>query len=133
MENGLNSPSVQQAKSVTKERLETVIRCTIKTVQLCPNDLPQAPDGWLEMAEAALKSGDEAALMMAGLEMRVAHSQYRAEFDSRVALYELRKVLPGHLRSYVAAGLPVEHLFRPARGNQTRDEVIDASRYARQS
>lgn len=85
--------------------LRAVIERTIQILTELPRDLPQAPDGWTERAESALADGSEHGLIAVGLEMRVAHSQYPAEFDHRIALYELREVLPLSLRAYAAMGV----------------------------
>lgn len=73
---------------------------------------PCMPQGWPEKAKAALASNDDVALTVAGLELRVAHGQYSADFDNRIPLFELREAFDRRLKDYVEDGLPVAHLIK---------------------
>lgn len=93
--------------------LDRALRWAIESLAESSAGLPAAPPGWSIRAAAALASGDQTVMATVGLELRAAHSQYRADFDVLPALWEIRQALPHPLRVYVAAGVPVEHLLQP--------------------
>lgn len=77
-------------KNVT---LESAVRSAIDTARDQRREVPELPADWIERAEAALESKNEAAILAVGREIATAHNQYRAEFDVKGWLYDLRVVL----------------------------------------
>lgn len=86
--------------------VETAVRGALKTRQECPSALPETPTGWEQSAASALEDGDSQRLMIAGLQLRSAHSQYKADFDHNASLFDIRQALPELIRHYRGMGLP---------------------------
>lgn len=74
--------------------ISSALRCTLLTLAEQPREVPQAPTGWSVRTQAAIDKNDESAVMDCAIEIVQAHSQYRAEFDSKGWLFDLRQVLP---------------------------------------
>jgi hypothetical protein len=89
------------------ERITDAVRKAMHAIRADVLSFPQAPAGWPDRAQSALESQTPGTILMAGLELRSAHSQYRADFDCMPALYELRLAIPHPVRTYVSSGVPV--------------------------
>lgn len=72
--------------------LESALRCAVITATEQRHEVPEAPDGWGEQAQAAIDTGDEVAMSICADTILLAHSQYRAEFDVKGWLFDLRNV-----------------------------------------
>ena len=72
--------------------LESALRCAVITATEQRREVPEVPDGWVEQAQAALDASDEAAMSVCADTILLAHSQYRAEFDVKGWLFDLRNV-----------------------------------------
>lgn len=70
--------------------IEDALRAAIKTALEQPGQVPEAPAGWLQRAQGALDTQDHQAITDAAVEICRAHSQYRADFDVKGWLYDLR-------------------------------------------
>lgn len=70
--------------------LEDALRCTVLTAKEQPSQVPEAPAGWLERAEAALAFEDDAQISAEARAIVRAHALYRAEPEMKAWLYELR-------------------------------------------
>lgn len=75
--------------------LDAPLRCALRTLEAQPREVPQVTQGWADRAQAALDENDELAMTACSFEIARAHSQYRAEFDIRGWLFDLRNVLQG--------------------------------------
>lgn len=95
------------AFSQQRVSVEAAVREALKTRLACPWALPETPAGWERSAASALEDGDSQRLMIAGLQLRLAHSQYKADFDCNASLFDIREALPEPIRHYRAMGLPV--------------------------
>lgn len=80
--------------------IEEALQCAVDTAREQPSQVPERPVGWIEQAEAALESRDAIAILESANIIRRAHSQYRAEFDVKGWLYDLRNA------HHVAVGRP---------------------------
>jgi len=76
----------------TVTTLESALRCAVITAIERHSQVPAAPLGWVEQAQAALDAGDTAAMSICADTILLAHSQYRAEFDVKGWLFDLRNV-----------------------------------------
>jgi hypothetical protein len=70
--------------------LVEAVRCALLTLEEQPAQVPQIPKGWAAKARAALNSKVTEEIKICALEIAKAHSQYRAEFDIKGWLFELR-------------------------------------------
>jgi len=75
------------AKFIT---IEEALRCAVLTAQEQPGQVPDAPAGWLERAQAALDAEDEDRIVVEAHAIVRAHALYRAETDVKAWLYDLR-------------------------------------------
>ena len=81
------------------------LRCAVQTAQEQPREVPAAPEGWLAKAQQALDAGDEFQIQACAGEILRAHSQYRAEFDVKGWLFDLRSAVykaPAHAAAATA-------------------------------
>ncbi|MGA3979020.1 hypothetical protein ACI2UK_24495 [Ralstonia nicotianae] len=69
------------------------LRSAVLTVQEQPNQVPEAPPGWLQQAQAALDDEDDGRISIAADTILLAHRQYRADFDIMGWLYDLRNAV----------------------------------------
>lgn len=97
---------------MVNSQLESAVRGAVETYLAQPSALPETPDGWVGKARAALDSGNEIELTIVGLELRSAHSQYRADCDCRASLFDIRVALQDPIREYVRQGYSVQHLVK---------------------
>ncbi len=72
--------------------LDEALRCAVNTAKEQPGEVPERTPDWIERAQAALEAEDEDAILACANEIRNAHSQYRADFDVKGWLYDLRLV-----------------------------------------
>lgn len=75
------------------------LRCAIQTAQEQPREVPEAPAGWAAAAQTALDAGDAEQIQACADQILRAHGQYRAEFDIKGWLYDLRNAVrnaPAH-------------------------------------
>lgn len=70
--------------------VEDALCCAVTTAIEEPREVPAAPTGWLEQALTALKTGDAEQISVCVDTVLLAHSQYRAAFDVRGWLFDLR-------------------------------------------
>lgn len=84
---------------VTPKSLRTVLQCAVDTATDQRREVPEAPAGWLQAAQLALDSNDEPAMLECATTIARAHGQYRAEFDIKGWLYDLRQTLYPPLRN----------------------------------
>ena len=80
--------------------LEDALRSAVSTAQEQPGQVPAAPLGWVKEAQAALEAEDAASISIAVDTILLAHAQYRADFDIKGWLYDLRNA------QLVATGRP---------------------------
>ncbi|WP_420213379.1 hypothetical protein ACN8ZM_39870 (plasmid) [Burkholderia aenigmatica] len=73
--------------------VEDALRCAVQTAQEQPREVPEVPEGWLRQAKDALDAGDAGRISIAADTILLAHSQYRAEFDVKGWLYDLRNAV----------------------------------------
>lgn len=73
--------------------LRTVLQCAVDTATDQRREVPEIPLGWLTKAQLALDSFDEPAMLDCATTIAKAHGQYRAEFDVKGWLYDLRQTL----------------------------------------
>ena len=73
--------------------VEDALRSAVRTAQEQPGQVPVAPQGWVEQAQAALDVEDEGRISVAVGTILLAHSQYRADFDIKGWLYDLRNAV----------------------------------------
>lgn len=73
--------------------VEDALRSAVRTAQEQPGQAPAAPQGWVEQAQAALDEEDEGRISVAADTILLAHSQYRADFDIKGWLYDLRNAV----------------------------------------
>lgn len=73
--------------------VEDALRCAVRTAQEQPGQVPEAPPGWIELAQAALDDEDGSKISIAADTILLAHAQFRAEFDIRGWLYDLRNAV----------------------------------------
>jgi len=66
------------------------LRCAVLTAQEQPGQVPEAPPGWMQQAQDALEAEDDGRINIAANTIMRAHGQYRAEFDIKGWLYDLR-------------------------------------------
>jgi len=105
------------------ERIVTIadaIRCAIQTAQEQPREVPAAPAGWVDVAQAALDGGDALQIRAAADVILSAHSQYRAEFDVKGWLYDLRNAVhaaPAHAAAARALQKVIVGVRAAAKGN----------------
>lgn len=76
------------------------LRSAVRAAQEQPGQVPAVPQGWVEQARAALDAEDAGRISIAVDTILLAHSQYRADFDIKGWLYELRNA------QLVATGRP---------------------------
>ena len=86
--------------------IDEALRCAVSTAETQPSAVPACPDGWLERARAAADSDDREAIRACAEEIWKAHHGYRAEFDIKGWLYELR-ISIDTLKAQEAAACPV--------------------------
>lgn len=72
--------------------LDEALRCAVDTAKEQPAEVPERAPDWIERAQTALDAEDAEAILACANEIRKAHSQYRAEFDVKGWLYDLRLV-----------------------------------------
>ncbi|WP_150609494.1 MULTISPECIES: hypothetical protein [Pandoraea] len=70
--------------------MEDALRCAVLTAKEQPREVPNAWAGWIEEAEDALDSHDASRIGDAVKSVLMAHTQYRADFDVKGWLYDLR-------------------------------------------
>lgn len=71
----------------------------LQTAHEQPREVPAVPDGWAAKAQAALDSQDAEQIQVCAREILASHSQYRAEFDVKGWLFDLRNAVhkaPAH-------------------------------------
>jgi hypothetical protein len=73
--------------------LRDALHCAAVTAQEQPREVPEAPAGWLEETLRVLAVKDEDGIRGQAVAVSRAHSQYRAEFDVKGWLYDLRNAL----------------------------------------
>jgi len=73
--------------------VEDALRCAILTAKHQPGEVPKAPAGWVEQAQQALDGNDEGRISVAADAILLAHAQYRADFDIKGWLYDLRNAV----------------------------------------
>jgi len=71
--------------------MEEALTCAVETAKEQPGQVPEAPAGWIEQAQAALDSEDEAQVAACAETIVRAHSQYKADFDVKGWLFDLRQ------------------------------------------
>ena len=74
--------------------LHSALACALLTLEDQPIELPEVPEGWAARAQKALDSYDNDAIIFCAREILSAHSQYRADFDIKGWLFDLRNVTP---------------------------------------
>lgn len=75
------------------------LQCAVQTLAEQPREVPAAPAGWAEKAQAALDARNDEQVGQCAREILTAHSQYRAEFDIKGWLFDLRNAVhsaPAH-------------------------------------
>lgn len=72
--------------------LEAALRDALRTLEQQPREVPEVPDGWPTRALHALAAEDAQAIAACAMEIVVAHSQYRATFDVKGWLFDLRRL-----------------------------------------
>lgn len=72
--------------------IEDALSCAINTLQEQPNEVPEAPSGWIQEAKSALESGDSRRMHACAAVIRKAHNQYSAKFDVKGWLFDLRSI-----------------------------------------
>ena len=83
------------------------LRCAVQTAQEQPREVPEAPAGWVAKAQAAVDTNNEEQVQACAREILSAHSQYRAEFDVKGWLFDLRNAVrqaPAHAPAAAALG-----------------------------
>lgn len=81
------------------------LRSAVQTAQEQPREVPAAPEGWLVNAQRALETENDAQIQACAGEILRAHSQYRAEFDVKGWLFDLRNAVhkaPAHAAASAA-------------------------------
>jgi hypothetical protein len=81
------------------------LRCAVQTAQEQPREVPAAPAGWRAKAQAALDNKNHEQVQACASEILSAHSQYRAEFDVKGWLFDLRNAVrkaPAHAAASAA-------------------------------
>lgn len=73
--------------------IEDALRCAVDTATHQRHEVPNAPGGWILRANAALHDEDEAAMKLAADDILAAHGQYRADFDVKGWLFDLRNAV----------------------------------------
>lgn len=73
--------------------VEDALRCAVLTAQEQPGQVPEAPAGWLQQAQEALDAEDEGRISIAADTILLAHCQYRADFDIKGWLFDLRRAV----------------------------------------
>lgn len=76
----------------TVSNLATALRSAINTAIEQPSEVPELPPGWLAEANAAIDTYSHSAMCYAAQTILSAHSQYKADFDTKGWLHELRQV-----------------------------------------
>ena len=84
----------------TVPTIEEALRCAVATAKEQPSEVPARSSGWIEQADATLESGDAVSILNCANAIRRAHVQYRADFDLKGWLYDLRNA------HHVACGRP---------------------------
>ena len=74
------------------DKLSFAVRCAIRTAKEQPGEVPELPDGWLERATSAISVPNARLIQACADELRSAHSQYRADFDIKGWLYDIRSI-----------------------------------------
>lgn len=69
------------------------LRCAVLTAQEQPGQVPEAPSGWLQQAQDALDAQDVGRINTAVDAVLRAHNQYRADFDIKGWLFDLRNAV----------------------------------------
>lgn len=72
--------------------LPAALRDTIQTAIDQPGEVPEMPPTWLTSAKVALQNEDFTAMRRCMESILKAHSQYRAEFDIKGWLFDLRRI-----------------------------------------
>jgi hypothetical protein len=75
------------------------LSCAVDTGRDQPRDVPAAPASWVAEAQAALESKDPVRVRACADAILSAHSQYRADFDVKGWLFDLRNAVrsaPAH-------------------------------------
>lgn len=72
--------------------IEQALRCAVNTAREQPAEVPYRSMAWIARAEAALDAADEAAIQACADDITLAHSQYRADFDEKGWLFDLRNL-----------------------------------------
>jgi hypothetical protein len=81
------------------------LRCAVQTAQEQPREVPAAPEGWLARAQHAVDTENDDQIQACAGEILRAHSQYRAEFDVKGWLFDLRNAVhkaPAHAAASAA-------------------------------
>lgn len=98
------------------------LQCALTTLNEQPREVPAAPAGWAVKAQAALDGADSDQILVCAGEILSAHAQYRAEFDVKGWLFDLRNAVrqaPAHAAAAVALAGVV------ARGLAAKPEQTD--------
>lgn len=75
------------------DELEAALRDALRTLAQQPREVPEVPGGWPARAQQALDAEDAQAIAACAVELVHAHSQYRATFDVKGWLFELRNLM----------------------------------------
>lgn len=86
--------------------LRDALRCAVLTAQDQPREVPNAPPGWLADATRVLADEDAEGIRVQALAVSRAHNQYRAEFDIKGWLYDLRNAQFEDKKANPAPGVP---------------------------
>lgn len=83
--------STPRLPSVSND-LEAALRDAVRTLAQQPREVPEAPEGWQARTLQALEADDGEIIAACAMEIVHAHSQYRATFDVKGWLFELRNL-----------------------------------------
>lgn len=81
------------------------LRCAVQTAQEQPREVLVVPAGWLAKARAAVDNKNDEQVHACASEILSAHAQYRAEFDVKGWLFDLRNAVrkaPAHAAASAA-------------------------------
>lgn len=70
--------------------LDEALRCAVETAKFQRSEVPELQEGWIANAESAINIDDQAAMAASADEILTAHIQYRADFDVKGWLFDLR-------------------------------------------
>jgi hypothetical protein len=70
--------------------LDEALRGAVETAKYQRFEVPELPDGWIVQTEKALDLADPVAMAASADQILAVHSQYRADFDVKGWLFDLR-------------------------------------------